>query len=186
VNRLRGTRCYLCGAMDLAADFGIGWRKRVRQEFDGRGVHWLDPTRKPIRMGVEDEASREQRRLNKQAGAFELVRAEMKPIRGTDLRMVNICDWMLVNIDIKVHACGTYREVFLGLDQGMPMLFHIEQGVEHTPDWLFAEVPWQNLFSSWGGIYRRLHNVDQGWDDMYNDWYFFDWMGDDPSFEETS
>ena len=36
----------------------------------------------------------------------------MKQIRPVDLRMVDICDFLIVNLDLEVHATGTYEELY--------------------------------------------------------------------------
>jgi len=58
----------------------------------------------------------------------------MKQIRPVDLRMVDICDFLVVNLDLQVHACGTYEELFWANRMKKPVLIRIEQGIEHTPD----------------------------------------------------
>jgi len=184
MNRMKGTRCYLCGAMDRVKDAGVGWRKRIRCEMAGMDIQWLDPTRKPIDLGLEDDASRRRRRRWKQEGKYDLVRAEMKPIRCTDLRMVDICDWQITNIDTDIHACGTYEETSLANRQKKPNLFHIEQGKCNAPDWLFGKVPHEHIFSTWNELYAYVIRVAEGWDDGTRRWYFFNWMGDNPVIQK--
>jgi hypothetical protein len=92
MNRLSYSRCYLCGAMDRAADAGVGWRRNIRATLDDLRILWLDPTRKPIQVGIEDDASRAYRRKTKAQGNYQFVTREMKPIRCVDLRMVDICE----------------------------------------------------------------------------------------------
>jgi len=181
MNRLRFTRCYLCGAMDRAKDAGIGWRRNTMWSQNHLGVQWLDPTRKPIDIGVEDLASRNRRREHKKAGRLGPVVDEMKPIRRVDLRMVDICDFIIVNLDLDIHACGTYEEIFLANRQKKPILVHIEQGKNNVPDWLLGTLPAEHIFDSWDDLYEYLNRVDsdEEWTDEYGRWYFFHWMGVD-------
>lgn len=181
MNRLFGTRCYLCGAMDRVKDAGVGWRKAFRMALQGHGIQWLDPTRKPIKLGLEDDESRRRRRLWKAQGLFDLVAKEMKPIRCTDLRMVDLSDWMVINIDTDIHACGTYEETTLGNRQKKPMLFHIEQGKANAPDWLFGKVPHEYIFSTWESLLDYVYRVSLGYEDGLGRWYFFDWTGENPT-----
>lgn len=36
----------------------------------------------------------------------------MKVIRSVDLRLVDISDFMIVNLDLETHPCGTLEEIF--------------------------------------------------------------------------
>jgi len=180
-NKLKGTRAYLCGAMDRVLDGGVGWRKLLRAELTDLNIQWLDPTRKPIELGLEDDESRKRRRRNKELGDFAAVAAEMKQIRQVDLRMVDICDWMPVNLDMDVHACGTYEEIGWANRMKKPVLIHVEQGKPHAPDWLFGMVPHQHIFSTWYELIDYVRGVNSGRDaETYRRWYFFNWMGDNP------
>lgn len=185
MNKLRGSRCYLCGAMDRVKDAGVGWRKMIRQELQ-MGLNWLDPTRKPINVGLEDDESRKRRKFNKAAGDFEAVRAEMKTIRHVDLRMVDICDFLIVNLDMDVHASGTYEELYLANSQKKPVLVHVEQGKANAPDWLFGTLPDEYIFTDWKDLVNYVRGVAHGnIVDVHDRWGFFDWMGDKPKTTMT-
>jgi len=108
MNRLALNRGYLCGAMDRVIDGGIGWRQDLIDSLSDLNILWLDPCRKPIDIGVEDLENRELRHKAKRSGDFEFVRNQMKQIRPVDLRMVDVADFLIVNIDLQVHATGTY------------------------------------------------------------------------------
>ena len=181
MNRLCYTRGYLCGAMDRAADDGVGWRREIKRSLGDLQVYWMDPTRKPIDVGVEDDTSRAVRKKCKNAGRYDLVKKEMDPIRRVDLRMVDICDFLVVNLDLEVHACGTYEELFLANRQKKPCFIHTEQGKRYTPDWLFGTLPSEYFHSSWDSLYNHVREVatNPGFVDDTGRWYFFNWMGCD-------
>lgn len=179
MNRLKHTRCYLCGAMDRAVDNGETWRRQIRHHLKDLGIFWLDPTRKPINIGVEDDESRRQRHVNKIAGEYDLVADEMVPIHDVDIRMVNVTDFLITNIDVKVHACGTYFEFKQANDQNKPILVHIEQGKNACPDWLFACIPHEHIFGSWIDLRKYVRHVAHDpVVDCMGRWLFFDWMGE--------
>ena len=181
MNRLCNTRAYLCGAMDRVPDGGEEWRLRMRKNLQHLEINWLDPTNKPIDIGKEDKESRKIRNQAKTTGDWDLVAEEMKPIRCVDLRMVDVCDFLVVYVDISVHACGTYEEVFLANRQKKPVLFVIEQGKESTPNWLMAAFPHEYFFSSWEEMYDYLEMIayDKTYSDSNGRWYFFNWTGDE-------
>lgn len=185
MNKLRGSRCYLCGAMDRAPDSGKAWRRNLREDLRWLGLHWLDPTRKPTKVGKEDDESRLRRRQAKKLGHYADIREEMKQIRHVDLRMVDICDFLIVNLDLEIHACGTYEEIFLANSQKKPVLIHVEQGKAKTPDWLFGTLPDEYFFGSWADLTEFLIGIASGEiEDSHSRWGFFDWMGEDPIRQE--
>lgn len=180
MNRLRYSRCYLCGAMDRAKDAGVGWRLEAKHELGDLGIFWLDPCRKPINIGAEDDASRARRRERKLAGDYDALKIEMDPIRRVDLRMVDKADFLIVNLDMEIHACGTYEEVFWANRLKSPVFLHCEQGKQHIPDWMFGTLPHSYFHSTWAEVYAHVRRVatDPNFVDPTGRWYFFDWMGD--------
>jgi hypothetical protein len=166
--------------MDRVPDGGVAWRQHIQADLDDLRIQWMDPCNKPIDLGEEGAENRELRRVAKREGNYELVAKQMKVIRCVDLRMVDISDWMIVNIDVDVHACGTYEETTTGNRQKMPMLFHVEQGKSQAPDWLFATVPHQLIFSTWRELkdyVRHIATAPVEEVDTLNRWYFFNFTG---------
>jgi len=180
MNRLKGARCYLCGAMDRDPDGGITWRNDCREQLKDIGIQWLDPTRKPLKIGNESEKARRIRKWKKVNGQYDYVAKEMKEIVGVDLHMVDVSDFLIVNLDMDIHACGTYNEIFLANSEKKPILIHVEQGVVNAPDWLFGCIPHVYFFNTWESLedyILEVDNGDEGFEDETNRWYFFDWMG---------
>jgi len=167
--------------MDRAPDAGVGWRRNLQYTLNDLGIRWLDPTQKPIHVGVEDGVSRRLRGEAKTSGDFVAVVREMKTIRCVDLRMVDICDFLIVNLDLDVHACGTYEEIFLANRQKKPIFVHIEQGKKKAPDWLYGTLPHNYFHSTWEELYAHIRAVatDPTFQDTTGRWYFFNWMGSD-------
>lgn len=161
MSRLKAMRAYLCGAMDRAHDGGLGWRREATAWLHSRGVIVLDPTNKPIDIGLEDVERREYRREKKLAGDYDSLARDLRVIRSVDLRMVDVSDFVIVNLDLDVYACGTFEECFLANRQMKPVLIHVEQGKEHVPDWLLGTVPHQMIFSSWDDMLAYLDHIDR-------------------------
>ncbi len=179
MNRLAHNRGYLCGAMDRVPDGGVQWRQILKDDLENLNIYWMDPTCKPIDIGIEDLENRKERRGWKATGQFDLVRRDMKIIRHVDLRMVDISDFLIVNIDLDVHACGTYEEVSLANRQMKPIIAHIEQGKVNTPDWLLAMHQHTTIFSTWPEVHNYLRGIAHADEfDHLGRWLFFDWMGE--------
>lgn len=180
MNRLRETYCYLAGAMDRVSDGGVGWRQRIKRELADLEIQWFDPTCKPTDIAIEDEGTRHLLHEAKLQGNFAPVVKTMKLIRQTDLRMIDLSSFIIANLDLDVHACGTYEEIFLSNRQKKPVLIHVEQGKQNAPNWLFGAIPYQHIFDGWNDLasYVRSIAADPIIDRM-NRWHFFD-------FEKTA
>ncbi len=175
LNRLKQTRGYLCGAMDRVADGGEGWRIALQRYLADLEIFWLDPSHKPIDIGIEDAKMRELVNELKISGDFDLAAPEVKPVRCVDLRMVDISDFLVVNIDLNVHACGTYEELFLANRQKKPIIVRIEQGKVSTPNWLLATLPHEMIFSTWGEVRQYIQHIAHDEHiQHFKRWFFFD------------
>jgi hypothetical protein len=160
--------------MDNVKDGGAGWRIELQKELIDMEICWLDPTHKPIVMGVEDMESRDLRRKLKSAGDFDSVSHAMKVIRSVDLQMVYISDFVVARLDLSVQQCGTFEEIFKANDLLKPIIVHVVQGKEFCPDWLFGTLPHELIFSSIDEIYRYLRHVAHDpVVETFNRWRFF-------------
>lgn len=174
-NRLKNQRCYLAGAMDRVPDRGKTWRQYITPFLQSIGVTVLDPLRKPTNLGLEnDDTVHYKLKLKKEKNYDELSKL-MKEIRAVDLRMVDISDFLVVNLNIETHPCGTLEEIFWANRQKKPILIHIEQGKENTPDWLFGTIPHEFMFSSWTELEQYLLYINSSGASMnLNRWCFFE------------
>ena len=159
--------------MDRVPDGGVGWRRKIGQYLMTRGVVVFDPANKPIDIGVEDIEGREERRRWKANGEYNKIADSMRVIRNTDLRMVDISDFLVVNLDLDIHPCGTYEELFLANRQKKPIILRIKQGKSETPDWLLGTIPHETIFSTWDEVRDYLDLVDKG-EAKDKRWMFFD------------
>ena len=172
-NKLKGTRCYLCGPMDHTTDNGEGWRKQIRSDLSDLNITWLDPTRKPTIRAIENEESRKYLSENKAAGNFDLVTAQMKTIRSIDLRLTDMADFLVVHLDTRIYSFGTIEEMANANRQKKPIIIHSEQGKSGCANWAFGMVPHHTIFSTWEEVYTYLRGIDKS--DMIDDprWQFF-------------
>jgi hypothetical protein len=165
--------------MDRAPDAGVGWRQRIQTDLADLDLVWLDPTQKPIDLGLEDADSRSRRAAAKEAEDYDAITKEMKVIRHVDLRMTDVSDFVVCHIDTNIYSFGTIEELVTANRMKKPIVVHVEQGKRQTPDWLFAMIPHQMIFSTWDEVYTYLRSVakNEVLDDMHR-WLFFNWMGD--------
>jgi hypothetical protein len=174
MNRLLNQRCYLCGAMDRVKDRGTVWRDDITPFLQELGVTVFNPAKKPSSIGKEDEDIAKIKHILKKEKKYDQLTDLMKIIRSVDLRLVDISDFIVVNLNLDIHPCGTYEEIFLANRQKKPIIIHVEQGKEHTPDWLFGTVPHNMIFSKWSDVKDYLMHINNEESiDTHKRWYFF-------------
>jgi hypothetical protein len=175
-NRLRGSRVYLAGAMDKVSDGGVGWRRNITPYLQQMGIIVLDPCNKPTRLASEEMAQRQKRQAAKARGDYEYVRNEIKEIRQTDLRLVDIADFLIIHIDMESHPCGTFEELFWANRQKKPILLWIPAGKASCPDWLFGVLPHELFFETQESLINYVRSIHENEKiDTLNRWVFFDY-----------
>lgn len=174
MNRLKNQRVYLAGAMDRVADRGATWRDNITPFLAEMGIEVFNPISKPTNIGLEDHDTHSIKTKLKQKERYDELSSMMKIIRSVDLRLVDISDFMIVNLDLNVHPCGTLEEIFWANRQKKPIIVHMVQGKNQTPDWLFGTIPHQMIFSTWEEIKAYLVHIDTSENiDTHKRWYFF-------------
>jgi hypothetical protein len=175
-NRLNNQRTYLAGAMDRVADRGNGWRDQITPFLESLGITVFNPIKKPSAIGMEDFTVYQYKKSLKLEKNFDELSKLMKTIRSVDLRLVDISDFLIVNLDLEIHPCGTYEEIFWANRQKKPIIIHMVQGKENAPDWLFGTIPHEMIFSSWDDLKKYLHDINTLPEiKNYNRWYFFNY-----------
>lgn len=179
MNNLKDNRCYLAGAIDLAADKGKGWRDLITPRLQEFGIKVWNPMKKPIKntaLNEEDDAYFERKRMLKETEQYDEFTTMMKPVRRIDLAMVDRVDFLICVLDITIHACGTYEEISWANRCMKPVIVMCPQGKKRIPDWEFAQLPHQMFFSDWDGVFNYLKYVDETPEEQletFNRWKFF-------------
>jgi hypothetical protein len=170
--------------MENDATNGIGWRLAIQMALADLHICWLNPANKPTTIGHETLETKAELMQARQACDYDAVRNIMKVIRCVDLRMTDISDFMVVNLDPNVPTFGTHEEIANANRQKKPIIIHLVSGKENTPLWLLAMLPHQLIFSSWDEIYQYLRHVAHDpIIDRLNRWYFFNFPVSDKSNE---
>ena len=175
-NRLRGTRSYVAGPMDLAPDGGIGWREDITPFLEDMGVVVLNPCNKPIDIGHENTEDRIERHKYKQEGSYDKFSKIMKELRCVDLRMVDMADFLIVYLNLDIPSCGTYEELFWANRLKNPVLVMCEQKKQNAPDWIFGCISHQHIFSTWDELREYLRHINEDEHILHmKRWLFFDY-----------
>ena len=160
MNRLKNQRVYLAGAMDRVHDRGAGWRTMITPFLQDLGVTVFNPLNKPSDLGAEDEETHKRKVFLKESGDYGALSEIMKTVRAIDLRLVDISDFLVVNLDLNTHPCGTLEEIFLANRSKKPVVVRMEQGKGSVPDWLFGTLPHSMFFSTWEEVKTYLLHIN--------------------------
>jgi nucleoside 2-deoxyribosyltransferase len=174
MNRLKNQRVYLAGAMDRVSDRGTAWRDNITPFLQNLDLQVFNPLKKPIEIGREDEETSKLKIKLKSEHKYDELSSIMKSIRAIDLRLVDISDFLVVNLDLDIHPCGTYEEIFWANRQKKPIIIHVVQGKNNAPDWLFGTIPHQMIFSTWLCLQNYLSYINSSETiETFNRWYLF-------------
>ena len=156
LSRLWGSMVYMAGAIDRCPNGGKPWRDWLTPQLNKLGVIVLDPLRKPIDIGLEDDDFRAARKIWKEKGDFDQFAKIMKLVRNSDLRFVDKADFLIVCLDLSIQATGTYEEIFLSNRQKKPVLIWCPQGKKAIPDWLYGVIDHKFFFNTTEEILEYL------------------------------
>lgn len=162
-NVLWGTRCYLIGHMENVN--GEGWRKFVKDQLEDRNITFFDPYFKPFVQDIpEDENSRKEMLHWRETEQYDLVSQRMKQVRGYDLRLCDICDFFIVNINPKIASWGSAEEITTVIREKKPVFLAIDdiQGKKACPLWLFGVLPHKYIYNNVEEIITTIRAIDDG------------------------
>jgi len=181
MNRLKGSRCYLCGPIDHASDLGQGWRQELTLFLQSLEIVVLDPTNKPkCLLGHSITEGKEFHKLRaklKEEKRYDELSRLVRSIRTFDLRLCDICDFCIVYWNKDIKSCGTLEELFWCNRMKKPILLMCEQGKQNVNDWLFGTINHELMFSSWQEVKDYLLFVSCSNSNMvntFNRWLLFD------------
>jgi hypothetical protein len=160
--------------MEAMDDLGVQWRQEITPFLQNLGVTVLDPCDKPTDVVTEDQ---ERWVKDRAAGKFDQLTKDIHLLRCVDLRMVDVADFIIVNLNNDIRTCGTWEEIFLANRQKKPVIFHLTPGKLECPLWLFGTFPHQMMFDNWCDVRRYLVDVNFDRVPSLGRWLLFDFEG---------
>lgn len=178
--KLKGSCCYLSGAMEFASDHGVGWRRQLIRMIEeaGLGIDFIDPTNKPGEDELKIGEDKHKQVELQEKGMYHELKKYVSAYRRYDLRFVDLSDFLIAVIDPKIHLCGTYDEIFTAERQHKPMFFICEGGLKKLPRWLFDVIDLDddvkgtrcNVFETLDEVVDELIGIDMGLIPMTKEW----------------
>lgn len=166
-NILKGTRCYLIGGMEYVKD-GRSWRNLVKDHKLGLGnigITFFDPYDKPFIDEVqENEEARSIMDTWMKEEKYDLVAERMKAVRGFDLRLCDLSDWFIVQINPSIASWGSAEELTTINRAKKPIFIFIDhpEGKKATPKWIMGMIPHKYIYNNLEELMLMLKNIDIG------------------------
>lgn len=161
-DRLKGMRCYLAGPMEFATNNGADWRQRITPFLEELGITVIDPCKTVHKDGMTEPELLEKIKKARAVNDYnELVKVG-KPVRALDLRMVDISDFLIVNVDQNIPMCGTWEEIFTANRQKKPILIRWVGGKGSASIWMFGTLPHHYIFNSFDDLQDYIMGINNG------------------------
>lgn len=168
VNILKQTKCYLVGAMEFAN--GQPWRNYVKDSLKDTGITFFDPYHKPfLNSEPEDDTARNQLKDWMANGNFDLVAQKMKLIRADDLRLCDLSDFFIVQINPRIPSWGSAEELVTINREKKPVFIFVEGGKKLCPIWVLGMIPHKYIYDNVDEVLDVIKNINSGKKEIDND-----------------
>lgn len=162
MNILNKTKVYLAGNLENANTNTNTWRDYIKDELKSLNITFLSPLEHMFTDDMpEDEDNQFTVKTLRANGDFDAVHLHMKKIIRKDLRLVDISDFFIFNIDIKTPTYGTMHELVLASQQRKPVFISV--GNKHQcPLWIMGLFSHKYIYNNVEEIVNILKEIDCG------------------------
>lgn len=163
MNKLKNTRVYLAGNLENnASTNSITWRETVKRSLSPRGITILTPIEKMFTADLpEDDWNQKRIKEWRQNEQYEDVHLYMKEVIRKDLRLVDLSDFFIFNIDVSSPTYGTVHELVLASQQRKPVFICVGNK-KMCPLWIMGLFPSENIYNSIDEILSQIRMIDEG------------------------
>lgn len=158
---LNKTRCYLVGSMEFSD--GQPWRNRVKEELKETGIIFFDPYHKPfLNSPEENDDARKGFKSWMESGEYNKMTDVMKKVRADDLRLCDISDFFIVQINPQVPSWGSAEELTTINRAKKPIFMFVEGGKTKCPIWIMGMIPHKYIYNGLDEVLTVIKNIDSG------------------------
>jgi len=154
---------YLCGAMQMTSDDGIGWRDYITPTLKKYGLNISDPTRKQCHSAQEIGDNKELFKSLRLKQDFKQLKKVFMPVARWDLRSVDKADFLIVAYDPCIPTVGTIDEIVIANMQRKPILMKYDpKKMEQFSSWMVVRIEPEHMFPTWKKMFKYLDSIDKG------------------------
>jgi len=160
-NILKNTKVYLAGNMEYTDD-SANWRKDVTDKLEKLNIKVLSPL-DTMFMFQNDEGDEDRKMLKsaRENEDYEYVHNYMKGVVQKDLRLIDLSDYIIVNLEIYKPTFGTMHEIVVADQQKKP-IFLVVNNKQHTPLWLLGLLKPQYIYNNIDDAIEMIRKIDSG------------------------
>ena len=160
-NILKNTKVYLAGNMEHTDD-SVNWRNYMAYNLKEMDIKVLSPLDTMfINQNGETDADRCRLKRERQLENYEYVAEYMKGIVQKDLRLIDLSDYVIVNMEIKKPTFGTIHELVIAIQQKKPVFLAVGDKRD-CPLWLLGIVNPKYIYNNIDEILSMIRKIDSG------------------------
>jgi nucleoside 2-deoxyribosyltransferase len=163
MNILNNTKVYLAGNMENCSDdYASGWRSYVAESLKDLGIKCLSPLDTMfINQPLETEEHRKLLMQYRQNEQYDSVSEYMKGVVQKDLRLIDLSDFVIVNLEISKFTCGTIHELVVAIQQKKPVFMAVGDK-KKCPLWLLGTLNHNYIYNHIDEILKTIQDIDSG------------------------
>jgi len=160
-NILKNTKVYLAGNMEYTND-ATNWRSYVAKELEKLEIKVLSPL-DTMFMFQNNEADEDRKKLKlaRENEDYEYVHNYMRGVVQKDLRLIDLSDYIIVNLEIQKPTFGTMHEIVIADQQKKP-IFLIVNNKKQTPLWLMGLLQPHYIYNTIDEALEMIKKIDSG------------------------
>lgn len=171
MNYLKNKKVYLTGSIlnpHQENNDGVGWRNKITPILKNKfNIQVLDPCQKHIAMGDNrlNEIGKSKDKFKKliKEEKWEKVKEDFWPIVRTDLRLVDHCDFMILNYDPCAPTVGTIHELVVAtFEKKVTLLKYKKEQLGYFNPWMATFIKPHHFFSEWDSMWEYMQEVNDG------------------------
>jgi len=161
MNVLKNTKAYLAGNLENTVD-SQNWRTYVSDKLSVRGIKSLSPVEMTLvnQVGENDE---DRLRLKKERseGKYDEVSSYMKTVVQKDLRLIDLSDFLIINLELSKPTYGTTHELVVATQQKKPIFLSVGDKRE-CPLWILGIIKHKYIYNNVDEILTMIYQIDSG------------------------
>jgi len=169
MNKLKNTRVYLAGNLENNTDNHINWREYIKAHLSKRNIKTLSPIETCFINQIEEsEESRAEWRRLRDEGKFDELSPILEKVVQKDLRLIDLCDFVIINLDLFKPTYGTIHEFYTAISQKKP-IFLIVNDKKKTPFWILGTFKHKYIYESVDDVLKIIDDIDDGKIELENE-----------------
>lgn len=160
-NILKNTKVYLAGNLEFS-DNSKNWRDYLTTELNKLNIKSLSPIKQMFVNQIDENDEVKQNLFKmREEERYDEVCAHMKSVVQKDLRLIDLSDFVIINLEISKPTFGTVHELVLVNLQKKPVFLSVGDK-KKCPLWIMGMLPHKYIYNNVEEILEMVKNIDSG------------------------